>query len=96
MVVCTALIDRGSETKNASSQYHPNGKVLSRMLNYSKVYVNFTTGTLEVTCDGNNDMIARGMGLTSPYYLNKKAVTGEENLEFRYTKYAKQYYSQYI
>lgn len=96
MVVCTALIDRGSETKNASSQYHPNGRVLERMLNYSKVYCNFTTGTLEITCDGQNDMILRGFGVSSPYYISGKAISGEENLEFKHTRYAKQYYSQYI
>ncbi len=96
IVVTTALVKRGDEKNNAASQYHPNGNVLSRMLGYSKVYVNFTTGTLKVTCDGNNEMNFAGEGPVSPYYMYGSAVTGEENMEFRYTKYAQQYYRKYI
>ncbi len=96
IVVSTALVDRGDEKSNAASQPHPNGKILSSMLSYSKVYVNFTTGTLKVTCDGNSNMVFSGEGPKAPYYLYGRAITGEENKEFRYTNYAQKYYSQYI
>ena len=96
-VISTALVDRGSERENAADQTHPIGSALRNLINYSsKVYCNFTTGTLEVTCDGQNLVKAHGLGLTSPYYINGKAVTGEEDLEFKNTQYAKRYRNSYI
>ena len=46
---------------------------------------------MKVTLNGGEDV--KGLGLTTPYYLDGVAVTGEEDLEFKYTKYAKKYYS---
>ena len=96
MVVSTALVDRGDETHNAKNQTHPIGNALREMLKRSKVYCNFTSGTVEVTCDGNSSLKVRGLGLTSPYYMNGVAVSGEENLEFKYTKWAKTYRNSFI
>lgn len=96
-VISTALVERGSSSSPAQNQIHPIGNALEDMLSYSsKVYCNFTMGTVQVTCDGNSKKDVKGLGLTSPYYMNGKAVTGEENLEFKYTKWAKQYRSYYI
>ena len=92
-VISTALVNRGSKTSQALDQTHPIGSALKNLLSYSnKVYCNFTTGTLQVTLNGGIDV----KGLTSPYYLDGVAVTGEENLEFKHTKYAKRYRSKYI
>lgn len=94
-VISTALVNRGSKTSQALDQTHPIGSALKNLLNYSsKVYCNFTTGTLQVTLNGGIDV--KGLGVTTPYYLDGVAVTGEENLEFKYTKYAKRYRSKYI
>lgn len=94
-VISTALIDRGSKTSQALDQTHPIGSALKNLINYSnKVYCNFTTGTLQVTLNGGVDV--KGLGVSKPYYLDGVAVTGEENLEFKYTKYAKRYRSKYI
>lgn len=94
-VISTALVNRGSKTSQALDQTHPIGSALKNLLSYSnKVYCNFTTGTLQVTLNGGIDV--KGLGVTSPYYLDGVAVTGEENLEFKYTKYAKRYRSKYI
>ena len=94
-VISTALIDRGSKTSQALDQTHPIGSALKNLINYSnKVYCNFTTGTLQVTLKGGVDV--KGLGVSKPYYLDGVAVTGEENLEFKYTKYAKRYRSKYI
>ena len=94
-VISTALVNRGSKTSQALDQTHPIGSALENLLSYSnKVYCNFTTGTLQVTLNGGIDV--KGLGVTSPYYLDGVAVTGEENLEFKYTKYAKRYRSKYI
>ncbi len=91
-VISAALINRGSKTNNAAKQDHPAQTALDNLTKYSnKVYCNFTTGTLKVTLNGGEDV--KGLGLTTPYYLDGVAVTGEENLEFKYTKYAKKYYS---
>lgn len=94
-VISTALIDRGSKTSQALDQTHPIGSALKNLINYSnKVYCNFTTGTLQVTLNGGVDV--KGLGVSKPYYLDGAAVTGEENLEFKYTKYANRYRSKYI
>lgn len=94
-VISTALIERGSKTSQALDQTHPIGSALKNLINYSnKVYCNFTTGTLQVTLNGGVDV--KGLGVSKPYYLDGVAVTGEENLEFKYTKYAKRYRSKYI
>lgn len=94
-VISTALIDRGSKTSQALDQTHPIGSALKNLINYSnKVYCNFTTGTLQVTLNGGVDV--KGIGVSKPYYLDGVAVTGEENLEFKYTKYAKRYRAKYI
>ena len=94
-VISTALVNRGSKTSQALDQTHPIGSALKNLLNYSnKVYCNFTTGTLQVTLNGGIDV--KGLGVTTPYYLDGAAVTGEENLEFKYTKYAKRYRFKYI
>lgn len=94
-VISTALVNRGSKTSQALDQTHPIGSALKNLLNYSnKVYCNFTTGTLQVTLNGGINV--KGLGLTTPYYLDGVAVTGEENLEFKYTKYAKRYRAKYI
>lgn len=94
-VISTALVNRGSKTSQALDQTHPIGSALKNLLSYSnKVYCNFTTGTLQVTLNGGIDV--KGLGVTTPYYLDGVAVTGEENLEFKYTKYAKRYRSKYI
>lgn len=91
-VISAALINRGSKTNNAAKQDHPAQTALDNLTKYSnKVYCNFTTGTLKVTLNGGEDV--KGLGLTTPYYLDGVAVTGEEDLEFKYTKYAKKYYS---
>lgn len=91
-VISAALINRGSKTNNATKQDHPAQTALDNLTKYSnKVYCNFTTGTLKVTLNGGEDV--KGLGLTTPYYLDGVAVTGEEDLEFKYTKYAKKYYS---
>ena len=96
-VISTALVDRGSTSSPSKNQIHPIGNALEDIIYYSsKVYCNFTMGTVQVTCDGNNKKDVKGLGLTSPYYMGGKAVTGEENLEFKYTKWAKQYRSYYI
>ena len=94
-VISTALVNRGSKTSQALDQTHPIGSALKNLLNYSnKVYCNFTTGTLQVTLNGGVDV--KGLGVSKPYYLDGVAVTGEENLEFKYTKYAKRYRAKYI
>ena len=94
-VISTALIERGSKTSQALDQIHPIGSALKNLIYYSnKVYCNFTTGTLQVTLNGGVDV--KGLGVSKPYYLDGVAVTGEENLEFKYTKYAKRYRSKYI
>lgn len=96
-VISTALVDRGSTSSDAKNQTHPIGKALKTISTYSsKVYCNFTTGTLQITCDGNSKLDVKGLGLSSPYYMNGKAVSGEDNLEFKYTKYAKAYRSNFI
>lgn len=94
-VISTALVNRGSKTSQALDQTHPIGSALKNLINYSnKVYCNFTTGTLQVTLNGGVDV--KGLGVSKPYYLDGVAVTGEENLEFKYTKYAKRYRAKYI
>ena len=94
-VISTALVNRGSKTSQALDQTHPIGSALKNLINYSnKVYCNFTTGTLQVTLNGGVDV--KGLGVSKPYYLDGVAVTGEENLEFKYTKYANRYRSKYI
>lgn len=96
-VISTALVSRGSSTKNAENQTHPIGSALANLISYSKkVYCNFTMGTVQVACDGSSKVDVKGLGLSSPYYMDGKEVTGEENLEFKYTKYAKKYRLNYI
>lgn len=95
-VISTALVDRGSASRDAQDQTHPIGSALKTLLQYSqKVYCNFTTGTFNITWNDTNST-CKGLGVTSPYYIDGKAVTGEENLEFKYTKYAKRYRNRYI
>ena len=89
VVVSAALTKRGSTSSNAGSQTHPSSQALSRFYSAnSKVYCNFTNGTIRVSTDGNNITI-NGLGVKNPYYINGEKVTGEENLEFKYTKWAK-------
>ena len=89
-------MDRGSASRDAQDQTHPIGSALKTLLQYSqKVYCNFTTGTFNITWNDTNST-CKGLGVTSPYYIDGKAVTGEDNLEFKYTKYAKRYRNRYI
>lgn len=93
-VVCvsTALIDRGSPTSSAKDQVHPNRQALNRFYNVNaKVYCNFTMGTIKVTSDGNNALRVEGLGVETPYYINSKVITGEENKEFKNTAWANKY-----
>ncbi len=95
-VISTALVDRGSASRDAQDQTHPIGSALKTLLQYSqKVYCNFTTGTFNITWNDTNST-CKGLGVTSPYYIDGKAISGEENLEFKYTKYAKRYRNRYI
>jgi len=92
-VISAALVDRGSEDFDAKWQPHPNKSVFNRLTNYSnKVYCNYTTGTLKVSCDGNTSMVVEGKGPRLPYYMNGKAVTGEKNLQFKDSKYGQRYF----
>ncbi len=96
-VISTALVDRGSASHNSTSQIHPNGNTLEHLISYSnKVYCNFTAGTVQVTCDGSSTPKVHGLGLSSPYYLDGRAITGEEDYEFSQTAWARRYRSRYI
>ena len=92
-VISAALVDRGSEDFDAKWQPHPNKSVFNSLTRYSdRVYCNYTTGTLKVTCDGNSSIVVEGQGPKKPYYMNGVAVSGEQNLEFKNTKYGKRHF----
>lgn len=92
VVVSTAMINRGNASSNAKDQVHPASKALNRFYNVNaKVYCNMTMGTIKIVSKGKGDLSVTGFGLTSPYYLNGKAITGEENKEFKYTAWASKY-----
>lgn len=92
VAISTALVERGSETSNSASQAHPNQGALTRFYNAgAKVYCNFTMGTIHVTSYGSGNLEVEGLGVNTPYYLNGKAITGEENKEFKDTAWAQQF-----
>ncbi len=92
VAISTALITRGSSSQDSKSQVHPSKDALSRFYNINaKVYCNFTMGTIHVTSTGNGSLSVEGLGLTSPYYFNGKAVSGEENKEFKDTMWARNF-----
>lgn len=90
VAISTALVDRGSTSSDAQGQVHPSKQALN---NYSSVnadvYCNFTMGTIHVTSLGSGNLTVEGLGLTSPYYMNGKAVIGEENKLFNQTQWYK-------
>lgn len=91
VVVSAALVDSGSKTSNPSNQTHPSKQALNRFYQAgAKVYCNFTTGTIKVSTDGNTITLI-GLGRSKPYYYNGSPVTGEENLEFKYSKWAQKF-----
>ncbi len=92
VVVSTALESRGNEQSNANNQWHPNAGALGRFYDVNaKVYCNFTMGTVHVTSKGSGSLEVEGLGVSSPYYMGGKAITGEQNLEFKDTAWAKEY-----
>ena len=48
-------------------------------------------GTIHVNSKGNGSLSVEGLGVTSTYYINGKAITGEENVEFKNTAWANKY-----
>ena len=56
-----------------------------------KYIVTLPMEQLRLVSKGKGDLSVTGFGLTSPYYLNGKAITGEENKEFKYTAWASKY-----
>lgn len=91
VVVSAAMETPGSASQNAKDQVHPSRQALSRFYSAgAKVYSNSTNGTIKVSTDGNTITLI-GFGRSKPYYYGGKAITGEENLEFKYTKWAQVY-----
>lgn len=92
VVVSTAQIDKGDSKNDCKDQIHPTKEALNRFYNHnSKVYCNFTMGTVNVTSKGDKKLTVKGLGVNSPYYMNGKAVSGEDNLEFKYSQFYKKY-----
>lgn len=92
VAISAAMVERGDKNSNALNQVHPNQSALSRFKNVgAKVYMNMINGTLHVTSDGNSTLKIEGLGLTRPYYMSGAPVTGEENIQFSSSMWAKRY-----
>ena len=92
VVVSTALINHGNGYTNARDQVHPSQKALNNFYNVNaKVYCNFTNGTVKITSTGSGSLSVQGLGVISPYYMNGRTVSGEDNKEFRNTAWGQAY-----